>query len=101
LILHLYPKTGSFAEDKDVARRLRTREIEPALRQGDDVSLDFESVQYATQSFAHALLSPLIRDEELRALDLIEFLNCSSEIQSVIELVADYSQEEDPDLDES
>ena len=53
---------GGFAEDKDLAQQLRRQEIVPALEREDEVLLDFKKVNYATQSFVHALVGePLKR----------------------------------------
>ena len=84
---------GVFAENKDVARDLRTRHIAPALQSLHTVVLDFEGVDGATQSFIHALISELIRDFGAEILDHIVFKNCNPTIQNIISIVADYMQE--------
>jgi len=83
---------GSFAGDKDAAARLREEVIRPALNRGEVVSLNFGHVEFATQSFVHALLAAIIREDPSR-LDRIEFQGCSSDVQSLIEIVVDYAQE--------
>ncbi|SRR6266498_1902641 len=83
-------RTG-FAEDKDEARRIRIGTLLPALNRKDYVTLDFGAVTYATQSFVHALLGePLQRFRE-DVLKEIEFKNCTPQLQSLVELVVDYS----------
>ncbi len=37
----LFRKVGSFAEDKDLARDIRTKEIIPVLEKGQDIVLRF------------------------------------------------------------
>lgn len=81
-----------FAEDKDMAAVIRDEELRPALERGEAVRLDFEGVTGATQSFVHALISDLIRRSGAEVLDQLEFANCSGTVQSVIEIVAEYSQ---------
>jgi len=49
------PSNG-FAEDKDAARDIRINKILPTLEHDQKVVLDFSHVQYATQSFIHALI---------------------------------------------
>jgi len=83
---------GSFAENKDVARKLREQEILPAIKQGRDVILDFSEVEGATQSFIHALISDIIRQHGAAALDKLEFRNCSETIKKIISIVVDYMQ---------
>jgi hypothetical protein len=90
---------GTFADNKDVARTLREGSVEPALRSGEKVTLNFKGVEAATQSFMHALLSPLIRDRELDALDDLTFKSCSPEVQAIIEIVAMYSQDSLDDVE--
>jgi hypothetical protein len=86
-------KAGPFAEDKDVARDLRLKRLLPALENGQEVALDFEGVHLATQSFVHALISDVIRQQGSGVLDRIVFVRCSDEIKSLIAIVSEYSQD--------
>jgi hypothetical protein len=89
--IRLTPGIEGFAEDKNQARAIRTQKLLPALEKGESIVIDFEQVKYATQSFIHALLGePLNRYRE-SLLDRVEFKNCSPQLQSVIEIVVDYS----------
>jgi len=89
--LTIHPTSGVFVEDKEEAQRLRQEFILPALQRGDYLALDFEEVQYATQSFIHTLLSEPLKRFPETALQLIEFRHCSSAIRTVVEWVVDYS----------
>lgn len=80
-----------FAEDKDYASQLRKDILLPALDRGEDVIIDFAAVRYATQSFVHALIGEALNKYREGFLDKVEFKNCSPQLQSVIELVVDYS----------
>lgn len=84
---------GTFAEDKDVARRLRTDQILPSIKDGRKITLNFAGVPVATQSFIHALISEALRLEGARALELIEFKSCAPAVQSVVLTVVEYSLE--------
>ena len=90
--LKLFPIVGSFAENKDKARDIRIKEIIPILEKGQDLTLDFEKVDSITQSFAHALLSDLIRNYGTDVLDRISFANCNETVSKIIEIVVDYMQ---------
>ena len=90
-IIRIPPGSTGFAEDKDQARQLRTSLILPLLEKGRQIILDFNGVQYATQSYIHALVGEALQKYGGRALDLIEFKDCSAPVRSVIELVVDYS----------
>lgn len=85
--------TGSFAENKDIARNIRLTMIEPAIESGEDVALDFSGVDTATQSFVHALISDLIRKYGSDVLDRISFKSCSDTVKKIITIVIDYMQE--------
>ena len=94
--IELFPKTGNFAENKDVARELRINEIIPALKNHQVVILDFNKVDSATQSFIHALISDIIRKEGYEIIDRLNFKNCNDTIKKLITIVTDYMQEEEP-----
>lgn len=91
--IRLFNRTGSFAEDKDLARTIRREQIIPALNRREEVILDFENVDSATQSFIHALISDLIRNHGAEVLDQIRFKSCNNTIQKIIGIVVDYMQE--------
>jgi hypothetical protein len=82
---------NGFAENKDEARAVRLSKVIPAITSGNIVVLDFRAVRYATQSYVHALIGEALQKYGDRALEHIEFRNCSSQVRSVIELVVDYS----------
>ncbi len=89
--IELKPGIVGFAEDKDQARIIRLNTILPALERGDNIVIDFRHVKYATQSFIHALLGETLYKYGEDLLDRVEFKNCTPQLQSVIELVVDYS----------
>jgi hypothetical protein len=89
--IELKPGVAGFAEDKDQAKTLRIETLLPALERGEYIVLDFRQVKYATQSFIHALLGETLYKYGENLLDRVEFKNCTPQLQSVIELVVDYS----------
>lgn len=89
----IFVEAGDFAEDKDAAARVRRESIEPALRKGQAVTLDFARVRLTTQSFVHALISGPLREHGERALDLLEFKSCSRLVRGIIVTVVQYSLE--------
>jgi hypothetical protein len=91
--IQLFKLTGSFAENKDVARDLRVKEILPALKKGGLVSLDFDGISGATQSFVHALISEAIREYGDDVYEHLLFKNCSAQVQQIVNIVADYMEE--------
>ncbi len=91
-MIRIRDHAGEFAENKDTARDIRVRLIEPCLKKGE-VVLDFSGVSAATQSFVHALLSELIRAHGPEVLDRISFRNCNETVRKIIMIVTDYMQE--------
>lgn len=81
---------GSFAENKDIAARLRKERILPAILKDQTVRLDFGGVTLTTQSFVHALISEVLRQKGEPALDLLEFEGCNESIRGIIETVVQY-----------
>lgn len=53
--------------------------------------LDFERVEYATQSYVHALIGEALTRYGEAVLEQLEFRNCSDQMRSLVELVVDYS----------
>lgn len=94
-IIKIREHVGSFAENKDKAKFLRTEEILPLLQNGEDIILDFDGVDAATQSFIHALISNLFRKYGVDVLNRIIFKNCNDTVKKVISIVSDYMQEAD------
>lgn len=91
--IRLFKLAGNFAENKDIAREIRLKHLDPALAKGKKVILDFEKVEGATQSFIHALISDLIRKYGNEVLDNIQFKSCNETVKGIITIVVDYMQE--------
>jgi len=83
---------GSFAENKDIARDIREKELMPTLARNEKIVLDFEGVEIATQSFLHALISEALREYGSNALERIEFRSCTDTVREIISIVVDYMQ---------
>ena len=83
----MLPLVGSFAENKEVARRLRIEQIMPALSRG------FDGVTGTTQSFVHALISDALREQPEVAFDNLYFKNTSPDVRKIVEIVYRYMQE--------
>ncbi|MCU0653010.1 MAG: STAS-like domain-containing protein [Candidatus Pacebacteria bacterium] len=84
---------GDFAENKDIAKKVRIEEIIPSLLKGDEVVLDFGGVNGATQSFIHALVSDPIRELKDTAFDNLVYKNANDDIREIISIVYRYMQE--------
>lgn len=84
---------GSFAENKDVAKRLRLETLMPELAKGNKIVLDFEGVSGATQSFVHALVSDPIRKFGDVAFENLLYKHANDDIREIISIVYRYMQE--------
>jgi hypothetical protein len=91
-VISILARAGFFAEDKDAAATVRETCIRPAINAKKSVVLDFSGVVGATQSFVHALIAAVIREDGSNALDLLEFRGCNPSIKGVISIVVDYCQ---------
>lgn len=91
--IKIYDVVGSFAENKDLARDIRINKIIPGLDNNHGVTIDFNKVKSATQSFIHALISDVIRKKGIGVLDHIYFKNCNDTIKKLIEIVIEYMQD--------
>ncbi len=91
-IINLFEKTGSFAEDKDVARNIRIKLIDPIIKKRGEIVLDFNNIESITQSFMHALISEVIRKNGPEVLDSIYFKNCNKNVENIVSIVVDYMQ---------
>jgi hypothetical protein len=84
---------NDFAEDKDVAARIREEHIRTSIDSGRKIILDFTGVTLTTQSFLHALISDILRSRGESALDKIVFKGCNRGVQGLIKTVVQYSLE--------
>lgn len=91
--IKLFERVGSFAENKDIARDIRIKEIIPSIENGRDIVIDFDNIDATTQSFIHALISDLIRKYGNEILDKINFKSCNENVKKIIMIVTDYMQE--------
>lgn len=93
MTVKIFDFAGDFAENKDVAREIRTKKIIPALEKKKQITLDFSGVTGTTQSFMHALISDAIRKYSDDVFDLILFKGCSPVVKEVVNIVYEYMQE--------
>ena len=84
---------GVFAENKDLAAKLRENIILPSLKKNEEVTIDFTNVDGVTQSFVHALISEAMREFGPNVLDNIMFKGCNKNVQEIVLMVTDYMQE--------
>ncbi len=91
--ISIFERVGADAENKDIGREIRLKEILPLLERNEEIILDFEGVQTASQSFIHSLISDAMRTYKNDALDRIIFKSCNDSIQQMINIVVEYMQD--------
>ncbi len=92
VLIIIHKTAGNFAENKDVARKIRLENIVPALENNQEVILDFQKVESTTQSFIHALISALFRNYGNDVVDRVTFKNCNETVKKLISIVVEYMQ---------
>ncbi|UFS59058.1 STAS-like domain-containing protein [Subtercola endophyticus] len=91
--MKIHASTGNFAGDKDAAAHIRDTYLRPTLARGKTALLDFSHVELATQSFVHALLAAIVR-ENPDSLEKIDFKHCNDAIKDIIQIVVEYAQDD-------
>ena len=91
--INIFQSAGIFAENKDIAKNIRQHDLMPALARKEDVVLNFDGVESATQSFIHTLISEALRQYGNEALEKITFHKCNKVVKQLIGVVVDYMQE--------
>lgn len=84
---------GHFAENKDLARKIRENYLKKWLRTDGIIILDFKNIDSSTQSFVHAMISFIFQKYGEKMLVKFEFKNCNAAVKSLITTVINYSLE--------
>jgi hypothetical protein len=87
--LSIFNYFGSFAEDKDMAKKIRDEKIIPAMRENKKLLLDFDNVKQAPHSFLNALLATSIAELGMQSYKRIKYINETKEIKNTLEYIFD------------
>lgn len=94
--IQIFERIGQkvFAENKDIGQEIRVKDIMPQLAIDEEVILNFEHVEKASQSFIHSLVGDPIRVYGVdKTLKLIAFKSCSNAVKQMIGIVVEYMQD--------
>jgi hypothetical protein len=80
---------GRYAEDKQLAIKLRDEKILPTVEEGISITVDFEEVISAPHSLLNALLATPIQRLGLAAYKKIKIINASPEIRETVDFIMD------------
>ncbi|MEW5930409.1 MAG: DUF4325 domain-containing protein [Gemmatimonadota bacterium] len=82
---------SEFEEDVEEAALVRERVVVPALGAGKLVILDFHGIRFATQSFVHALLYRVFRDQ-IQSWSMLSVARATNATREAIRVVAAYAR---------
>jgi len=80
---------GRYAEDKELAIKLRDEKLLPLIAEGRSISIDFEEIISAPHSLLNALLATPIQRLGLAAYKRIKVINARTEIRETIDFIMD------------
>ncbi|MCG8430900.1 MAG: STAS-like domain-containing protein [Candidatus Omnitrophica bacterium] len=94
--INIYELIGNadFAENKDIGQEIRVKYVMPQLKIGEEVTLNFDKINKASQSFIHSIISEPIRKYGIdTTLQLIVFKSCNNAVKQIIGIVLEYMQD--------
>ena len=80
---------GRYAEDKELAKKIRDEKLLPAIADDKIITIDFEDVISAPHSFLNALLATPIQRLGMKAYKKIKIINASPEIRETADFILD------------
>jgi hypothetical protein len=80
---------GKYAEDKDLAKKIRDKYILPALAENKTLTIDFEEIISAPHSLLNAMLATPIERLGLAAYKKIKIINASPDIRETLDFIFD------------
>lgn len=80
---------GRYAEDKDLAKKIRDEKLIPALAENKSLTIDFEEIVSAPHSLLNAMLATPIERLGLAAYKKIKIINAAPEIRETLDFIFD------------
>jgi hypothetical protein len=80
---------GRYAEDKDLAKKIRDEKLLPALAENKTLTLNFEEIISAPHSLLNALLATPIERLGLVAYKNIKIINAAPDIRETLDFIFD------------
>ena len=80
---------GRYAENKDLAQKIRDEKLLPALAENKTLTVDFEEIVSAPHSFLNAMLATPIERLGLAAYKKIKIINAAPEIRETLDFIFD------------
>lgn len=82
--LHIASSFGAFCADGTRAAAFRMREVDPFLHAYEQFTFNFEGVRNMNDSFANALIAPLVEQLPADYRSRIRFKGCSSVVRLAV-----------------
>lgn len=80
---------GKYAEDKDLAKKIRDKYLLPALAENKTLTIDFEEIISAPHSLLNAMLATPIERLGLAAYKKIKIINAAPDIRETLDFIFD------------
>lgn len=80
---------GRYAEDKDLAKKIRDEKLLPAVAESKTLTIDFEDILSAPHSLLNAMLATPIERLGLSAYKKIKIINAAPEIRETLDFIFD------------
>ena len=80
---------GRYAENKDLAKKIRDEKLLPALAENKTLTIDFEDILSAPHSLLNAMLATPIERLGLSAYKKIKVINAAPEIRETLDFIFD------------
>lgn len=94
LYLNIRNHFGRYAEDKELAIKLRDEKLLAAIADNKIITIDFEEIISAPHSFLNALLATMISRLGMSAYKKIKIINASPEIRETVDFILDENTKE-------
>lgn len=86
---------GRYAEDKDLAKKIRDEKLIPSLAENKTLTIDFEEIVSAPHSLLNAMLATPIERLGLAAYKKIKIINAAPEIRETLDFIFDSNTSND------
>lgn len=80
---------GLYAENKDLAKKIRDEKLLPALAENKTLTIDFDEIVSAPHSLLNAMLATPIERLGLKAYKKIKIINAAPEIRETLDFIFD------------
>lgn len=92
ITINMQSKFGTFLANGNLANKLCTEEIMPAVKRGEIVVIDMSNIENMTDSFGNALIANMVKLLGNNFFESIKFSNCSDIMKKLIILAINFGK---------